>query len=129
MKANTHGILVRSCVNNIFKDFDLNIEDYSNIDKTFHRLKFPLKKEFKKIALNNYTLKTKDKLSKLTESSKLFLYSKLKNDIILEPYLLQLSNFKNRQLIAKFRLSDHNLEIEKGRYKNITRQQRLQYLQ
>jgi hypothetical protein len=35
------------------------------------------------------------KLSKITdESSKLFLYSKLKNDIILEPYLLQLSNFK-----------------------------------
>ena len=43
----------------------------------------------------------------------------------MEPYLLQLSNFKNRQLIAKFRSSDHNLEIEKGRYKNIPRQQRL----
>jgi hypothetical protein len=27
MKANTHGILVRSCVNNIFKEFDLDIED------------------------------------------------------------------------------------------------------
>jgi hypothetical protein len=84
-----------TCVNNIFKEFDLDIEDYSNIDKPFHTLKFPLKKEFKEIALNNYTLKTKYKLSKLTdESSKLFLYSKLKNDIILEPYLLQLSNFK-----------------------------------
>ena len=81
------------------------------------------------MAHNNYTFKTKDKLSKLAESSKLFLYSRLKNDIILEPYLLQLSNFKNRQLIAKFRLSDHNLEIEKGRFKNIPRQQRLQYLQ
>ena len=52
-------------------------------------------------------------MHKLTESSTLFLYSKLKNDIILEPYLLQLSNFKNRQLIAKFRSSGHNLEIEK----------------
>jgi hypothetical protein len=39
--------------------------------------------------------------------------------LLLEPYLLHLSNFKNRQLIAKFRASDHNLEIEKGRYKNI----------
>jgi hypothetical protein len=87
----------------MFKEFDLDIEDYSNIVKPFHRLKFPLKKEFKKIFLNNYTLKTKYKLSKLTESSKLFLYSKLKNDIILEPYLLQLSNLKNRQLITKFR--------------------------
>ena len=57
-----------TCVNNIFKEFDLDIEDYSNIDKPFHRLKFPLKKELKKIALNNYTLKTKNKLSKLTES-------------------------------------------------------------
>jgi hypothetical protein len=50
------------------KEFDLDIEDYSKIDKPFHRLKFPLKKEFKKIAPNNYTLKTKDKISKLTES-------------------------------------------------------------
>ena len=90
-----------TCVNNMFKEFELDIEDYSNIDK----------------------------LSYLTESSKLFLYSKLKNDIILEPYLLQLSNFTNRQLIAKCRSSDLNLEIEKGRYKNIPRQQRLQYLQ
>ena len=43
----------------------------------------------------------------------------------MESYLLQLSNFKNRQLITKFRSSDHNLEIEKGRYKNIPCQQRL----
>ena len=43
----------------------------------------------------------------------------------MEPYLLQLSNFKNRQLITKCRSSDHNLEIEKGSYKNIPRQQRL----
>ena len=31
-------------VNHIFKEFDLDIEDYSNIDKPFHRLEFPLKK-------------------------------------------------------------------------------------
>jgi hypothetical protein len=98
----------------IIKEFDLDSEDYFNIDKPFHRFKFPLKKELKKIALNNYTLKTKYKLSKLTESSKLFLYSKLKNDIILEPYSLQLSNFKNRQLITKFRSSDQNLNQWNG---------------
>jgi hypothetical protein len=33
------------CVNNIFKEFDL---DYSNIDKPFHRLKFLLKKNLKR---------------------------------------------------------------------------------
>jgi hypothetical protein len=34
-----------TCVNNIFKEFDLDIKHYSNIDKPFHRLKFPLKKK------------------------------------------------------------------------------------
>jgi hypothetical protein len=43
----------------------------------------------------------------------------------LEEYLIQEKNFKNRQLIAKFRTSDHCLQIETGRYNNIPRQQRL----
>ena len=34
------------------------------------------------------------------------------------------SNFKMRQLFTKFRVSDHSLEIESGRYKNITREDR-----
>jgi hypothetical protein len=42
----------------------------------------------------------------------------------LEEYLIQEKNFKNRQLIAKFRTSDHCLQIETGRYINIPRQQR-----
>ena len=37
-----------TCVNNIFKEFNLSIEDYSNIDKPFHKLKFPLKKNLKR---------------------------------------------------------------------------------
>jgi hypothetical protein len=58
------------------------------------------------------------------DSSKLFLYSKLKSDIKLEEYLKSERNFKNRQLLKKFRSSDHNLEIGLGRYKNIPRNQR-----
>jgi hypothetical protein len=58
------------------------------------------------------------------DSSKLFLSSKLKSDIKLEEYIKCERNFKNRQLLTKFRLSDHNLEIELGRYKNIPRNQR-----
>jgi hypothetical protein len=53
------------------------------------------------------------------------LYNKIKHDIVLEEYLIQENNFKNRQLIAKFRTSDHCLQIETGRYNNIPRQQRL----
>jgi hypothetical protein len=60
----------------------------------------------------------------INDSSKLFLYSKLKSDIKLEEYLKSERNLKNRQLLTKFRLSDHNIEIELGRYKNIPRNQR-----
>ena len=48
---------------------------------------------------------------------------KKKSDIKLEEYLKSERNFKNRQLLTKFGLSDHNLEIELGRCKNIPRNQ------
>jgi hypothetical protein len=40
------------------------------------------------------------------------LYNKIKHDIVLEEYVIQEKNFKNKQLIAKFRTSDHCLQIE-----------------
>jgi hypothetical protein len=49
----------------------------------------------------------------------------LKTDIKLEDYLKLSKFFNNRQLLAKFRTSDHPLEIELGRYKKIPRHQRL----
>jgi hypothetical protein len=55
----------------------------------------------------------------------LFLYSKLKTDIKLEDYLKLTKKINNRQLLTKFRTSDHPLEIELGRYKKIPRHQRL----
>ena len=61
--------------------------------------------------------KYEEKISNLDDSSKLFLYSKLKTDIKLEDYLKLTKIFNNRQLLAKFRTSDHPLEIELGRYK------------
>ena len=51
------------------------------------------------------------------------LYNKIKHDIVLEEYVIQEKNFKNKQLIAKFRTSDHCLQIETGRYINIPGQQ------
>jgi hypothetical protein len=51
---------------NVFQEFDLNAEDFSNMVKCFHKIKVPFKKEFKKVVHNNYIQKTKDKLSKLT---------------------------------------------------------------
>jgi hypothetical protein len=59
------------------------------MDKCFHKIKVLFKKEFKKVVHNNYIQKTKHKLSKLTDNSKLYLYHKIKHDIVLEEYLIQ----------------------------------------
>jgi hypothetical protein len=61
----------------------------------------------------------------MNNDSKLFLYTQLKTQIKLEEYLLKETSFKNRQLIIKFRISDHSLKIEIGRYRNIPKEQRL----
>ena len=55
---------------------------------------------------------------------KLYIYSKIKSELKLQNYLLFFLNFKMRQLFTKFRVSDYSLEIESGRYKNITREER-----
>ena len=39
-----------------------------------------------------------------------------KTEFRLEPYLLEVKDFKLRRLLSKFRLSSHDLEIERGRY-------------
>jgi hypothetical protein len=49
---------------NVFQEFDLDAEDFSDMDKWFHKIKVP----FKKVVHNNYIQKTKDKLSKLTDN-------------------------------------------------------------
>ena len=57
------------------------------------------------------------KISNLTSGSKLYLYKQIKTDFGLEKYLLKESSPKDRQILTKFRVSDHPLEIEVGRYK------------
>lgn len=109
---------------NIFNEVELDFMDYGSFDKPFSKIKHVLKEKFKKAIYNLYNHKIQNKLYSLTDSSKLYLYSKLKTEIKLENYLIKETNFKTRQLITKFRVSDHNLEVEIGRYKNIPREQR-----
>ena len=52
-------------------------------------------------------------------NSKLRTYKQFRNKFALENYLIVTSNFENRKLIAKFRCSDHELMIEKGRHKKL----------
>jgi hypothetical protein len=84
--------------NNIFKEFDLIIENYSNIDKSFEKVKYSINTQLRKVATEKYRNKFKEKLSSYSDKSKSFLYSKLKSSISLEKYLSELTSFKNRQI-------------------------------
>lgn len=65
-------------------------------------------------------------LAKISDSSKLSFYAKFKNCISFETYL-SIQNLKGHERIAltKLRLSDHRLDMEKGRYLNKPRNERL----
>ena len=56
-------------------------------------------------------------------SNRLNFYKTLKKKHEIEAYLSNTS-FVNRKVIAKFRCSDHPLEIEAGRHRNVPRENR-----
>ena len=59
-----------------------------------------------------------DNRNNMEYGNKLRTFRLFKNVIKLEPYLLW-GNFDQRRSLTKFRISAHDLEIEKGRYKNL----------
>ena len=61
---------------------------------------------------------------RLSQEGKLDTYVKIKTNFGFEKYLLCLS-FEQRKLICRLRTSSHNLQIERGRYFGIPRNQRL----
>ena len=63
--------------------------------------------------------------SELKESIKSKLYSSYKSKIEISPYLVHIHNRRYRNCLTKFRLSDHQLEIETGRHKKKDRNDRL----
>lgn len=68
----------------------------------------------------------KKKMTNIDDTSKLNMYKTLKQPCdIFEEFYLSCKNFEYRKLITKYRISDHNLFIEKGRYLKIPREERL----
>ena len=60
-----------------------------------------------------------------SHSNKLRFYKLFKTAFKREPYLDDISNFYLRKRLTKFRCSDHKLEIEVGRHKNINANDRI----
>ena len=84
-------------------------------------------KQFKKTSKQNvqkyYKTSWTNKLA-LPDQTRLKVYQIIKKEF--EPSKhLDLTQFELRQIISKIRCSDHNLEIEKGRHRNIPRGERI----
>ena len=79
-----------------------------------------------KCILNSYFLeKWYQKKEELSNCGKLDTYCTIKQNFGLEPYLLILRKFEKRKILTKFRISSHNLMIEKGRHYGIPREERI----
>lgn len=90
-----------------------SLKDVKNMKAVIKR---DTNEKFKQLFLN--------KIEQYDESSKFLLYKKL-NPSLEGEFYLKSSNFTIRNTFTKLRISDHNLEIERGRYFKIPRQERL----
>lgn len=61
----------------------------------------------------------------IQSSQRLSSYARYKTSLTLEPYLDIIMNKKYKIVLSRFRLSSHTLEIERGRYHNIPRDERI----
>ena len=91
--------------------------------KTLKEVK-TLKNSIKEAIFNQYDKLCKTSIEKLNERNKLFLYKLLKINTDRDFYLSH-SNFEFRKLVTKFRICDHSLELEVGRYKKLPRNMRI----
>ena len=85
--------------------------------------------------LGRFKTKTKEHISKKfiqfwgdyktnLRNSRMEFFDKIKDSFSLENSL-NLPNFKHRKTMTKFRCSDHNLEVERGRHNKTPREERL----
>lgn len=108
-------------IKDIISDTDIDVNKINSC-KTSKNLK-SVKAYVKSEISEYYDNMANNKIKNLNEQNKLFLYKSLKTDLGKEHYLSHY-DFETRKNIAKFRISDHFLEIEQGRYKKIPRDQR-----
>ncbi len=109
-------------VNHLRIDND-SINDYTNININHNKkqIKLRYKSNFESIYIDMFN----DKMSTINENSKLNLFKTIKNNDYKTEHYLNFPDSKARRLICKFRISDHPLAIETGRYSNIPRNMRL----
>ena len=95
-----------------FEKFSNTSDESTNTRRSFcHYLNVTLTSEF--------TSFWKDQVLQNGDSGKLKEYKKLKVNVGIEKYFLEIKNFKYRQAVTRLRVSAHRLPVEIGRYKKI----------
>lgn len=104
---------------------ELSVSKMHNCENTCYKSSIRTKKVYyKKETSNFFNKQYEEKIFNLDQNSKLQLFKTIKNGYEFENYLYCF-NSEIRRLICKFRISDHTLQIESGRYKKIPRELRL----
>ena len=118
-KANE--LLLLSCKENFENDWKFSVQAYfSNIGLNFSATPTTGEQAPSVQVLNRERDMFHEAVTnEIQNSSKLKTLSILKGNFSCEDYLLLVPNVANRTALTKFRLSNHNLMIEKGRYENI----------
>ena len=111
IKTRTHTIAYSAY------DFEIGnntIPNFSNkfdlIDQNIYKLE---KKKVTGICLQNYDRRW---VIDIMESPKAISYVLFKKTVFFEKYLYEIKNMKHKIALSRFRLSNHNLLIEKRRY-------------
>ena len=93
--------------------------------KTVDGEKYIANKNVKETLKNMYNQRIADSV---LQYSKLELYGKVKKNNVYEHYLTSVKNANLRRALTKYRICSHNLPIEKLRYSNTERQDRICHL-
>ena len=81
--------------------------------------------EFKRTISDQYMYHWSSSINDINTNPKLRTYCQFKSVFECESYLLTIKDFRLQQLLTKFRISDHCLEIEVGRHNNIPADNRI----
>ena len=131
-----NGTLLKSCYDMLYKSCENGKSNWaSGIKKLlsvygFYEVWMNQGTPNVKLFLHNFELRLKDceKQSWRTEiasAPKLYYYCMYKNDFEIETYLLTNLPRKVKKQYSRFRLANHDLQVEKGRHENMIREERL----
>ena len=105
----------------------LNMEEYlenpgSITTEAFTRI---CSKKLKDLIIQQWKMAISSEYSRSGKTNKLRFYTLFKTSFEMEPYLENVTDFKMRKYICKFRCSDHRLEIELGRHSGTRLEERI----